>query len=167
MHRRPRAARGAEFQSFVAAAQATKASNQQWRADIQTERAMETHVRDLRKGVKGIATARFGASGAQMLQFGYSLPKPRKKSAETKAAAVVKGLATRKKRGTMGSVQKKDVKGNVSVELVVTPGPDGTQPVPVVQGAAPAVVATPATPAPPATAAATAPAPAHAGGNGA
>ena len=116
-----------EFQQFVSAAQATKVSNQQWRADVQTERALELHVRELRSGVQGIAAARFGASGAPMLQFGFLLAKPRKKSAETKAVAVAKGQATRKERGTLGKVQKKDIKGNVNVAIVVTPGTDGSQ----------------------------------------
>jgi hypothetical protein len=109
-----------EVQSFVTACQNTKASYQQWRANVQTERAMEANASEIRTGVKGITQARFGAQGAQNLQFGFSLPKPRTKSAETKAAAVVKGLATRKKRNTLGSVQKKDIKSNVSVALVVT-----------------------------------------------
>ena len=55
----------AEFQSFVTAAQATKASNQAWRANVQSERALEAHVTVLRSGVQGIVKARFGASGAQ------------------------------------------------------------------------------------------------------
>jgi hypothetical protein len=118
----------AEFQTFVTAAQSTKTSNQQWRANIQTERGLELHVRELRTGVRGITTARFGAAGAQNLQFGFNLPKPRTKSAETKAVAVAKSAATRKERGTLGSVQKKDIKGNVNVALVVTPGDAPAQP---------------------------------------
>jgi len=116
-----------EFQNFVAAAQATKASNQQWRADIQAERGLELHVRELRTGVAGITAARFGKNGAQNLQFGFELPKPRNKSAETKAVAVEKSRATRTERHTLGSVQKKDIKGNVNVAIVVTPGTDGSQ----------------------------------------
>ena len=115
----------AEFQGFVNAAQATKASNQQWRSDIQTERVLELHVRGLRRGVRGITQARFGPQGAQNLQFGYALPKPRKRTAETAAIAVAKSLATRSKRGTMGRVQKSAIKGEVHVAVVVTPT-DGT-----------------------------------------
>jgi hypothetical protein len=115
-----------DLQKFVAACQNTNASYQQWRANIQTERAMETDAQQIRTGIKGIVQARFGAAGAQNLQFGFSLPKPREKSAETKAAAVVKSLATRKKRNTMGSVQKQKVKSNVDVALVVS-GEDSGQ----------------------------------------
>jgi hypothetical protein len=154
-----------EFQQFVSAAQATKVSNQQWRADVQTERALELHVRELRSGVQGIAAARFGASGAPMLQFGFLLAKPRKKSAETKAVAVAKGQATRKERGTLGKVQKKDIKGNVNVALVVTPGTDGS-PVAPPAAAQPVAVAPVATPAATngAPASASSPAAAPAGG---
>jgi hypothetical protein len=168
----------AEFQKFVSAAQATKASNQQWRANIQIERNLELNVRELRSGVRGITQARFGKNGAQNLQFGFTLPAPVRKSAETKAVAVAKGLATRKQRNTMGSVQKKDVKGNVSVALIVTPGPEASQPAtpattaPVAPGTstpAPAPPAPGATSAPsPTTApAATAPPPAAPAGGGA
>jgi hypothetical protein len=138
-----------EFQQFVSAAQDTKDSNAQWRSDIQTERQLEQHVKVLRQGVKGIVAARFGVSGAQLLKFGYTLPKPRKKSAKTKAAAVQKGLATREKRQTLGKVQKKDIKGNVNVELVVTPADGGP---PNAAPAAPANAAVPATQSPPAVA---------------
>jgi hypothetical protein len=119
----------AGFQNFVTAAQATKAANQEWRADIQSERGLEVHVRELRTVVRGIVQARFGTTGAQNLQFGFTLPKPRKRSAETKAIAVKKSEATRKERNTLGEVQKQDVKGNVNVSLVVTPG-GGSQPTP-------------------------------------
>lgn len=118
----------ADFQQFVTAAQNTKESNAQWREDIQTERQLEQHVKVLRKCVKGVVTARFTDNGAQLLKFGFTLPKPRKRSAKTMAAAVEKGLATREKRQTLGKVQKKDIKGNVNVQLVVTPAGGGTQP---------------------------------------
>jgi len=154
-----------EFQNFVAAAQATKASNQQWRADIQAERGLELHVRELRTGVAGITAARFGKNGAQNLQFGFELPKPRNKSAETKAVAVEKSRATRTERHTLGSVQKKDIKGNVNVALVVTPGTDGS-PVAPPAAAQPVAVAPVATPAATngAPASASSPAAAPAGG---
>jgi hypothetical protein len=109
-------------------------------------------VRDLRTGVRGITQARFGKGGAQNLQFGFNLPAPVKKSAETKAVAVAKSKATRKQRNTMGSVQKKDIKGNVSVALVVTPGPDASQPAAPVAAPPPAPVAAAPAPTPPAAA---------------
>ena len=114
-----------EFQSFVQAAQATKSSNQEWRGNIQTERALEEHVRVLRQGVKGIVQARFGPTAAQCMQFGFTLPKPRVKTATSKAVAVQKALATREERGTIGKKKKEAIHGNVNVALVVTPGGAG------------------------------------------
>jgi hypothetical protein len=104
----------------VTTARARPASNTQWRSDIQTERALAQKVQVLRTALKGIVTARFGAGAAAILQFGFALPKARTRSAETKAVAAVKSLATREARGTKGSVQKKSVKGNVTVQLVVS-----------------------------------------------
>jgi hypothetical protein len=118
----------AVFNGFVTAAQATKQSNAEWRADIQKERVVEQRVKVLRAGLKGVVTARFGASGAEILKFGYALPKPRTTSTETKAVAAAKSKATREARGTMGKVQKQGIKGNVSAQLVVTDnGSAGTQ----------------------------------------
>ena len=49
-------------------------------------------------------------------------------TAEKKAVAVAKRAATRAARGTLGKKKKKDVKGSVKAELVVTPL-DGSHPV--------------------------------------
>jgi hypothetical protein len=116
----------ADIQQFVTACQATKTSNQEWRGNVQTERTLEQQVKVLRQGIKGIVQARFGASGTQCLQFGFTLPKPKAKTATTKAVAVQKALATRKQRGTMGKKEKAAIHGNVSVALVVTPSGAGT-----------------------------------------
>jgi hypothetical protein len=57
----------------------------------------------------------FGRLAVAILgDFGFNAPKTTpKKTVATKAAAVVKGKATRAARGTMGSVKKKSVKGNL------------------------------------------------------
>lgn len=111
----------AKFQAFIGRAQLTKASYQKWRADVQAEHAAEEEVSGLRTDVRRIAHARFGPNGAPNLQFGFALPRPTGRSAATMAIAVEKARATRKKRGTMGHVQKKAIKGDVHVDLVVTP----------------------------------------------
>jgi hypothetical protein len=134
-----------EFQKFVSAAQLTKNSNQKWRADIQAERVIEERVRALRHGVQGITQARFGPQGAPNLQFGFALPKPRRRSAETAAIAVKRSLATRQKRGTMGYKEKQKIKGDVHVAVVVTPAGGATPDTP---SGAPGVVAPVAAPTP-------------------
>jgi hypothetical protein len=103
----------AEFQRFITAAEKTKASNKVWRTDVQTERAVALQVAPIRRGVRSVVTGKFGADGAELLQFGVEPRKPPKKTAATKALAVQKMLATRKSRGTKGSVQKKDIHGTV------------------------------------------------------
>jgi hypothetical protein len=103
-----------QFQGFVAAAENTKSTNQAWRASVQTERELETEVRTLRQGVRGIAQARFGAEGAQLLQLGFPPAKTVKKTAASKAEAVVKSKATRVARGTKGKKQKLDITGETA-----------------------------------------------------
>lgn len=57
----------------------------------------------------------FGKLAVTILgDFGFNAPKTTpKKTIATKAAAVVKGKATRAARGTMGSVEKQSVKGHL------------------------------------------------------
>jgi hypothetical protein len=135
----------AKFQSFVTACQTTSTANQSWRSAVQAERALQAMIHDLRKGVRGIVQARFGAAGAQNLQFGFSLVKPRKLSSESKAIAVEKGKATRKERNTLGKNQKKAIKGNVSVSLVVSPGATAQSAVATSTAPTPTPTPTPAT----------------------
>jgi hypothetical protein len=55
--------------------------------------------------------------------FGMAAPKRRgRRSAAAKAAAAVKGKATRELRGTMGPKQKKAIKSNVQVKFVTKKG---------------------------------------------
>jgi len=110
----------AQFKAFIDAAEQTKTANTQWRAAVQNERSVETQVAPLRAGVRRIVQARFGVDGVQLLDFGFKQKKVTQKSAATKAAAVVKLRATRAARGTKGSVQKSEVKGNVA-GVVITP----------------------------------------------
>jgi hypothetical protein len=76
--------------------------------------------------------ATFGNTPDVLADFGLE-PKaaPTPPTAETKLAAVAKRAATRKARGTMGSVQKQSVKGNVTgvvVTPVTAPAPASPQP---------------------------------------
>ena len=110
----------ARFQQFVAAAEATKSSNAVWRSDVQAERAMELMVAPVRAGLKSILQGKFGKSGTQLLKFGITPLKAPVKTTAVKTAAVAKSKATREARGTKGSVQKKEIVGNVT-GVVITP----------------------------------------------
>jgi hypothetical protein len=89
----------AELQRFIAAAETTKTSNKAWRGDVQTERATLKEVEPIRQGVRSIIEARFGKGGIQLLDFGFTPRKAGKKTAASKAGAVVKQHATRQARG--------------------------------------------------------------------
>lgn len=108
------------FQQFVAAAEATKSSNAVWRSDVQADRAMELMVAPVRAGLKSILQGKFGKSGTQLLKFGITPLKAPVKTTAVKTAAVAKSKATREARGTKGSVQKKEIVGNVT-GVVITP----------------------------------------------
>jgi hypothetical protein len=65
----------------------------------------------------------YAGSPAIMADFGVAPPKPRVVSTQTKVLAAAKAKATRAARHTMGSKQKKTVKGSVTT---VTVGPSGS-----------------------------------------
>ncbi len=104
----------ARFQAYVAAAEKTKSAYQAWRASLQEEQAIELSVRSLRSGVRGIAQARFGKDGAQVLQFGFVPFRPAERTAESKAAAVKRAKATREARGTRGRKQRLEITGETA-----------------------------------------------------
>jgi hypothetical protein len=67
----------------------------------------------LDKGLKAWVSSQFGADSQEAFEFGFSSPKVGAKTAETKAQAVQKLLATRQARRTMGKRQKAKIKGTV------------------------------------------------------
>ena len=119
----------AQFQQFIASAEATKASRLAWRGDVQTERANELSVRPLRACLKSTLEGRFGKTGTQLTKFGFTPVKAGVRNTASKTAAVAKAKATRVARGTRGSVQKQSVVGNVT-GIIITPVTAGP-PVPV------------------------------------
>jgi hypothetical protein len=113
----------AEFQKFIAVAEATKGAHNVWRTAVQDERAFEVQVRPLRQGVRSIVVARFGADGTQLMQFGFTQGKQGKKTVTTKATAVAKTNATRVARATKGKKQRKAIKGTVPATSAAAPAP--------------------------------------------
>ena len=150
----------ARFQAFVSAVEQTKSDYQIWRTDVASEQALLTQVKPLRAGVRGIAQARFGKQGPQVLQFGFTPVKTPVRSAASKALAAEKAAATRKARGTVGKTAKAAIHGTVPTVPAGAPAPQAGSP--TTAPVAPAASSAPATPAPsatPAPAAAPAPAP--------
>jgi hypothetical protein len=77
----------------------------------------ERHVYDV--ALKAYVSQRFGVDSTEAHDLGYPPPKPKTKTAETKAAAAKKSEATRAARHTLGSQQKALLKG--TAEVAVTP----------------------------------------------
>jgi hypothetical protein len=112
----------AKLQTFVDLRDAVDAAKAAAKAKIQAEHAQSPVLLALVDAYVAFLRARFGDAPDILADFGLS---PRKAktpmTAEEKAVAVAKRAATRKARHTMGSQQKKGVKGKVNATLTVTP----------------------------------------------
>lgn len=86
----------APLQKGIAAAEATKAAASQYHDAVAAEKPVAEAAEGIRKEVKALAVARFGAESNVLSQLGYEPAKPRQISAATKAASAAKALATRK-----------------------------------------------------------------------
>jgi hypothetical protein len=111
----------ARLNAYIATAEASKSSRQQWLGAVEAEHTGLVAVTPLRQSLHAIVQARLGGKDATGLTaFGFSPAKSTKRTVTSKATAVAKTAATREARHTMGKVQKKDVKGDV-VGITVTP----------------------------------------------
>jgi hypothetical protein len=109
-----------ELQAYVNAAETTKASNKAWRTDVQAEKQVLAEVAPKRAALFTALQSRFGKSGVQLLQFGFTPYKPRKVTAAALVGGQAKAKATREARGTSGKKQKLDVSGDVT-GVTITP----------------------------------------------
>jgi hypothetical protein len=105
---------------FLGAAEAIKAAdrlNQQWLDALAARDRKVAQANLVYALVRQYIVATSGTQGkAVFSDFGMEAPKPRgRRSAATKAAAAVKGKATRELRGTMGPKQKRGIKANLTV----------------------------------------------------
>jgi hypothetical protein len=118
------------FQGCLAAIAATQAAHTDWLKTASVEKATRTAARPLRAQVKSYLDARLGKDNPALTTFGFKPAKPRQVKVKTKAAAIDKSKATRTARHTLGSNQKKAVKG--------APPPAPTPPAPSTTGTTPA-----------------------------
>jgi hypothetical protein len=95
------------------------------------------------KGLRAWVVTQFGADSQEAEEFGFLPPKIGERSAETKAAAVEKSLATRAARGTRGKRQREKIKGTI-----VAPATPTVAALPTPGAPAPASVVAPANGAP-------------------
>ena len=94
---------------------------------------------------KADVLGQFGDNQTTLADFGIEAPKPTTNvSSATKAAAAVKGAATKEVRGTnLGKKQKKSLKGNVQVSVTAVPVVTQPAAAPVTTNAANAAQAAP------------------------
>jgi len=129
------------MQSFVDGRAAVDAAKATATASVAADRAQAPSKMAVMSAFETVVRGTFGNSADVLADFGLT---PRKRptplTAEQKAVAVAKRAATRAARHTMGTVQKKDIKGNVSASLVVTSpaaAPTATPPAPGAPAGAP------------------------------
>jgi len=130
------------LQSLGDALAKSSAAESTWHDTLQQERTMRSQVSPVLAAYASWLLATYGSSPAILAEFGLA---PRKKRAPLdstqRAAAVAKGAATRAARHTMGSQQKKAVKGHVTgvvVTPITAPSPTPTSPVQNGAGSTPA-----------------------------
>jgi hypothetical protein len=103
----------AAVQARVNATTDAEASKAQTRVKLNARKSASATARPIVAGLEAYVALSYGKRSQAMTDFGFSIPKQPKKSAEEKALAAQRAAATRKARGTMGAKQRKAVKGTV------------------------------------------------------
>jgi hypothetical protein len=101
-----------QLQAEVDAAATTQSAKTAWQQAVLAETKAATQAASLRKTLRAYLIGTYGAKSATVAEFGYT-PKEPTVDVATKAAAIKKRAATRTARGTMGSRQKRGIKGTV------------------------------------------------------
>jgi hypothetical protein len=116
------------LQGDIDSANATDTAKAAWQKAAQIGRAKHGNVMPLLLALRTYLVLNHGADAVDLLaDFGFKPPKPRKVAVKVKAAAADKTAATRAARHTMGSQQKKAVKG--AVPAATTPPATAAAPV--------------------------------------
>jgi hypothetical protein len=146
----------AKMQTFVDNRDAVETAQATASAKVAAEQAQAPSLLAFIAAFVTFIRLTFGESADVLGDFDIPPPKVRTPmTAEQKAVAAAKRIATRQARGTTSAKAKKDVKGNITAKLVVTPATPASPEAPAAApAAAPAGGTPPATPAggtPPAT----------------
>jgi len=111
----------AVFQAQTAALQASVASHKEWLGDVAAAKAAGKAANAVYSDLVRYLVGLYGKAAIAVLNdFGMAPPKSASQTLATKTAAAAKRFATRSARHTLGKVQKKAVKGDVT-GVVVTP----------------------------------------------
>jgi hypothetical protein len=118
------------LQSFVDNRVAVETAKAATSAKVAVEDAQAPSLLAVMTAFVAFVRLTFGKQADALADFGLAPPKARvPMTAEQKAVAAAKRVATRAARGTTSKKAKKTVKGNVTAKLVVTPGtPPATSP---------------------------------------
>jgi hypothetical protein len=112
----------AQLQSFVSNRSAVVAAQAAAKDAVATEEKQAPALNAVIDAFEAFVRLTFGDQSTILTDFGLAPHKvPAPKTAEEKAIATAKRMATRAARGTTSPKQKKAVKGNVTATLVVTP----------------------------------------------
>jgi hypothetical protein len=97
------------------------------KSEVETEKAQLTALLTLMTAVLAFVRFNFGSNPEALADFGLQSHKTRTPpTAERKAIALAKRVATREARGTKSAKAKKDIHGNITAKLVVTPADPST-----------------------------------------
>jgi hypothetical protein len=129
------------LQARIAAANAAVSTRATWQTAVKADHDERAKTKTFVSGLRQAIQVAFAGSIDVLADFGLAPRKQRVVTPEEKAAASAKAKATREARHTMGSKQKKAIKGTVPQAAPATP------PAPASPPNAPAPVTAPAIPA--------------------
>ncbi|MHB8418852.1 MAG: hypothetical protein ACYDCL_12300 [Myxococcales bacterium] len=118
----------ADFAADLALFAAVDTDVQATKNDRLALKAATPGIREQLRDVKAALVATFGKGNPALVAFGFSGKKPKVLTTKQNLAKQVKADGTRKLRGTLGSVQKQDVKfqGQVEIQTNVSGSPAPT-----------------------------------------
>ena len=108
---------------WITADEQVETANRAWRTAVANRDALRLQSSPVFNALKGYVQTTYGKRSQTVAEFGFKPAAETVKSAEVKAAAVVKLRATRSARHTMGSQQRKSVKGAAPSTPTLVPAP--------------------------------------------
>ena len=99
------------FQKRIDAINLIVTTKAAWLAAIAAYHTLDQQSALVTRDLRNFVIAAFGADSEKLQHFGFSAPKKAQLSDEAMRAAVLKRLATRKARGTLGPRQKAAITG--------------------------------------------------------
>jgi hypothetical protein len=115
----------ASLQNVIAAYQAAQAARAAWIQAVSTQHALVDAIQPTIVALRAYIVAVYGEQSAEYKSFGFTPRRKSQPSAEAKALANQKRLATRAARKTMGSRQRLKIRGVVPTTTNGSTGSSG------------------------------------------